>query len=571
MTIANTNTNNIFNANGVTREWNLTFQYNQSISDLDIYVRHSDGTTTTVTSNYYLDGNVLTYPTVESEMDPLPTGDKLVVQRATPLTQEINLTQQGPLDAETLECGYDKGVILSQELKSKLDRAIVFPIDIDGEIDAQKYIDDLQDLVDTATNQAGISTDQATIATNKAGEASTSATNAHIWAEGTDVQVAALGGTKSSKGWAARAEEIVSSIGPVLKYKGSVATYADLPSTGNDVGDVWNVLADGANYAWDGTAWDNLSGVVDLSAYRTAAAQDVIDSGKQDTISDLSDIRTGAGLGATAVQPGDLATVATTGDYDDLLDKPTLGTMAAESANDYTKTASLATVATTGAYSDLSGTPTLGTMAAESASDYTQTSGLATVAISGSYTDLNNKPTIPTVDQTYSASSTNAQSGTAVASAVSGVLPSQSGNSGKFLTTDGTDASWAAVTSAAADKNLSNLTNEGNIVAAKASMLSSSVDELTPGASGTEYTAPSDGWWAVRLKNQASGHGWVNCTFSGVLLNFYSPNGSTANWGIPLIPAKKGSTLSISWDTSVISSIYLLKFIYAEGSKSEHV
>ncbi len=44
---------------------------------------------------------------------------------------------------------------------------------------------------------------------------------------------------------------------------------------------------------------------------------------------------------------------------------------------------------------------------------------LATVAITGSYTDLSNKPTIPTVDQNYSATSDNAQSGTAVASAIS--------------------------------------------------------------------------------------------------------------------------------------------------------
>ncbi len=46
---------------------------------------------------------------------------------------------------------------------------------------------------------------------------------------------------------------------------------------------------------------------------------------------------------------------------------------------------------------------------------------LKTVAFTGSYNDLSNKPTIPaavTVDQTYSASSTNPQSGTAVAGAI---------------------------------------------------------------------------------------------------------------------------------------------------------
>lgn len=47
-------------------------------------------------------------------------------------------------------------------------------------------------------------------------------------------------------------------------------------------------------------------------------------SGKQDTISDLATIRSGAAAGATAVQPSDLATVATSGSYNDLLNKPTI-------------------------------------------------------------------------------------------------------------------------------------------------------------------------------------------------------------------------------------------------------
>lgn len=48
---------------------------------------------------------------------------------------------------------------------------------------------------------------------------------------------------------------------------------------------------------------------------------------KQDVISNLATIESGAAAGATAVQPGDLATVATTGDYDDLLNKPTIPTV----------------------------------------------------------------------------------------------------------------------------------------------------------------------------------------------------------------------------------------------------
>ena len=50
-------------------------------------------------------------------------------------------------------------------------------------------------------------------------------------------------------------------------------------------------------------------------------------NGKQATIDDLSTIRTGAEAGATAVQPGDLATVATSGDYTDLSNTPTIPTV----------------------------------------------------------------------------------------------------------------------------------------------------------------------------------------------------------------------------------------------------
>lgn len=51
-------------------------------------------------------------------------------------------------------------------------------------------------------------------------------------------------------------------------------------------------------------------------------------------------------------------------------------------------------------------------------------SSLATVATSGSYNDLSNKPTIPTVDQTYNGTSTNAQSGIAIQSAIDTAISS---------------------------------------------------------------------------------------------------------------------------------------------------
>ena len=63
--------------------------------------------------------------------------------------------------------------------------------------------------------------------------------------------------------------EVDSKLSTVYKYKGSVATYEELPSANNEVGDVYNVETDGMNYAWDGTTWDKLGGTLDLSNYYT--------------------------------------------------------------------------------------------------------------------------------------------------------------------------------------------------------------------------------------------------------------------------------------------------------------
>ena len=140
-------------------------------------------------------------------------------------------------------------------------------------------------------------------------------------------------------------------------------------------------------------------------------------SGKQDTINDLETIRSGAAAGATAVQPGSLATVATTGSYADLSNKPTIP--AAQVNADWNSSSGV---------SEILNKPTL-----------------ATVATSGSYADLSNKPTIPSVDQNYSASSANAQSGTAVAQAIASI-PSASYTAGDGINITSNEVSVKAGT-----------------------------------------------------------------------------------------------------------------------------
>lgn len=95
--------------------------------------------------------------------------------------------------------------------------------------------------------------------------------------------------------------EVDAKVTSVYRYMGTVSTYADLPSSGQQVGDVWNIetadsahgIKAGDNVAWNGTTWDVLAGEIDLTAYPTKS---------------------------------ELATVATTGSYNDLSNRPDLTT-----------------------------------------------------------------------------------------------------------------------------------------------------------------------------------------------------------------------------------------------------
>lgn len=82
------------------------------------------------------------------------------------------------------------------------------------------------------------------------------------------------------------AQRIAEAIAGVFHYKGSVATYEDLPSENLEIGDTWNVEKTGDNYAWSGTLWDKLSGIVDLSNFYTKGETDTLLEDKADT-SDL--------------------------------------------------------------------------------------------------------------------------------------------------------------------------------------------------------------------------------------------------------------------------------------------
>jgi hypothetical protein len=72
--------------------------------------------------------------------------------------------------------------------------------------------------------------------------------------------------------------EIDNKLTSAMHYKGSKNTYADLPATGNAVGDFYNITQTGENYAWTGDTWDVTGSIVDLQSITNAEIDTVVAS-----------------------------------------------------------------------------------------------------------------------------------------------------------------------------------------------------------------------------------------------------------------------------------------------------
>lgn len=195
----------------------------------------------------------------------------------------------------------------------------------------------------------------------------------------------------------------------------------DQEITAQDVRDCFDDTIDAINAAKEDEGaiapaqWGGITGTLSAQTDLQAALD-----AKQDTISDLATIRSGAAAGATAVQPGTLATVATTGSYADLTGKPTIpaapGTLQTDLTAAQSTSASealsgaikLHKVSKTGDYGDLLNKPTI--PAAQVNSDWNAGSGVAQIL---------NKPTIPAAPGTLDTTATTAQA-TSSSEALSG-------------------------------------------------------------------------------------------------------------------------------------------------------
>lgn len=68
--------------------------------------------------------------------------------------------------------------------------------------------------------------------------------------------------------------DVDAKISGVYHYKGSVATYEDLPTENVEVGDVYNITSTGMNYAWTSDGWDALGNLFEANNYYTKEEAD---------------------------------------------------------------------------------------------------------------------------------------------------------------------------------------------------------------------------------------------------------------------------------------------------------
>ena len=138
--------------------------------------------------------------------------------------------------------------------------------------------------------------------------------------------------------------------------KGETLTETDIANMGftKNQGTITEVKMNGVS---KGT-----SGVVDLGDVQTP-------------ISDLETIREGASKGATAIQPSTLASVATSGSYNDLADKPTIPNYDSILDMGFLTEENVAEVATSGSYNHLSDKPDIPTEATVSGWGFTKNTG----------------------------------------------------------------------------------------------------------------------------------------------------------------------------------------------------
>lgn len=211
----------------------------------------------------------------------------------------------------------------------------------------------------------------------------------------------------------------ISALGSVLNFKGTKATTSELPASGNTIGDVWIVTADSSEYVWDGTSWEKFGPTIDLSGY----------------------VPTSRTVNGKALS-SDITLTAS--DVDALPDSTSIPSATSDLQNDsgFITSSDIPVTSVNTKTGDVTLTASdVGAQATVTASGILKGNGSGTISAAVAGTDY--QAPLPT--QSGQSGKYLTTNGTALSWGEVDTLPAQTGQSGKYLTTNGTSASWSTV------------------------------------------------------------------------------------------------------------------------------
>ncbi|CAK0756682.1 hypothetical protein CCP3SC15_210015 [Gammaproteobacteria bacterium] len=199
MTLSTSLCKHVYDGNGNTTEWPFTFKI-LAASDILVYRTDPFGGLTQLTSNYIVDvnGQKVVFPASGVPADKLPDGWKITLLRKIPMTQEVDLTNQGDLGAEVIEASFDRQMMCIQQLQEQIDRCIKYPVDqvlSDGEL--SDLLSQCREALSSA--QAAVATSAANTAVAEASAVAAAASAAAAVAAVNSVIANALGAVRMTE------------------------------------------------------------------------------------------------------------------------------------------------------------------------------------------------------------------------------------------------------------------------------------------------------------------------------------------------------------------------------------
>jgi hypothetical protein len=127
LTISTTTIKNSYNGNGSTSAFNYTFKISAE-SEMQVIIRSAAGTETvkTLTTHYTITGvgnaggGAVTFTAGNIPV----AGETVILRRVTAQTQAMDLIDNDPMSADTIENAHDKSIAIAQELQEQIDRSI---------------------------------------------------------------------------------------------------------------------------------------------------------------------------------------------------------------------------------------------------------------------------------------------------------------------------------------------------------------------------------------------------------------------------------------------------------------